>query len=168
METISPVVTRLSPRGTIAFTDPPGLPIQGGWGYDEETACIIDRADPLLKRGKPFRLVKIERAFVEKRIYQELIIGRRPGSQFSDIQWQLLDQRLTAVGDRSFDVLRFEVTAFRDKDWAMLKAEYTGANGSGTPGFDEAAHVRKREELRVRLVREFWFDVTAALDAWRA
>ena len=164
METIAPVTTRRSPRDTIEFTDPPGLPVQGGWGYDEATACIIDRADPMLKRGKPFRLVKIEKAFVEKRIYQELIIGRKPGRQFSDIKWKLLDQRLMLSGDKSFDVLRFEVTAFRDKDWAALKAEYTGANGSGTPGFDEAAHNLKRDALRVRLVREFWFDVTAALD----
>ena len=164
METIAQVATRRSPRDTIAFTDPPGLPIQGGWGYDRETACIIDRADPMLKRGKPFRLVKIEKAFVEKRIYQELIIGRKPGRQFSDIKWKLLNQQLMLSGDKSFDLLRFDVTAFRDKDWAELKEEYTGANGSGTPGFDEAAHQGKRDALLVRLTREFWFDVTAALD----
>ena len=164
MTTIAQVATKKSPRDTIAFTDPPGLPVQGGWDYTQETACIVDRSDPMLKLGKPFRLVKIEKAFVEKRIYQELIIQRKPGHQFSGIEWKLLDQMLINSGSQSFDLLRFEITAFRDKDWAELKAEYTGANGYGTAGFDEAAHDKKRSDMLVRLTREFWFDVTAALD----
>ena len=156
--------TKRSPRDAVALADPPGLPIQGGWGYDIESACVIDRSDPMLKPGKPFNLIRIEKAFVERRIYQELIIGRDPGDQFSGIEWKLLDQRLLHSSDKQHDVLRYEISAFRDQDWAVLREEYTGDHGFGTSGFDADAHERRRNAMRVTLTREFWFDVTNALD----
>ena len=57
----------------------PDLPIRGGWGYDQEDACIIDKNDPIIDPDSPmpFYGVGYEKIFVERRIYMELITYRK-------------------------------------------------------------------------------------------
>jgi tetratricopeptide (TPR) repeat protein len=137
------------------------LPIHGGWGYSREDAVIIDRNDPVVPRGIPFDGVGLEYVFVEKRIYEELIIFRPENDRYSGIRWNLLRQEMKDLGSRQYDILTFEVTALRDEDWEELKAEWEGPNGYGAPGFDEAAHLQKRDARTVRYVTEYWFDITS-------
>lgn len=138
-----------------------GLPIHGGWGYTQNDACIIDRNDPLVDAALPFDGIGIEYLFVEKRIYEEMIILRPDGDAFSGIQWSLQSQCTLASEGRRFDKLVFEITAFGDGDWEALKAEFAGPRGYGHPDFDGEAHERKRQEKTVRFTREFWFDITS-------
>lgn len=137
------------------------MPIRGGWGYTKADACIIDKNDPLVPVGMPFDGVGLEYVFVEKRIYEEMIIFRPVGEKFSGIQWKLLEQNLVHDEGRQFDRLVFEIIAFWDPDWTELKAEYEGINGYGTPEFDVQAHEQKSQEKMIRFTREFWFDITS-------
>jgi hypothetical protein len=138
-----------------------GLPIHGGWGYSQEDACIIEKNDPLVDPSLPFDGVGVEYVFIEKRIYEEMIIFRPAGEKFSGIQWNLQKQSLLHKSGRFFDRLVFEITAFPDNDWEELKAEFEGPLGYGHPNFDAEAHERKRQEKMVRFTREFWFDITS-------
>jgi hypothetical protein len=165
-----------------------GLPIRGGWGYSQDDACIIDKNDELVDPSMPFDGVSIEYIFVEKRIYEELIICRPNGQKFSGIRWELIDQTLirgaeeTArfspkgspsicmanaarqVPDQSsavYDVLRFAITAFPEKDWNELKAEYEGPQGYGHPNFDAELHESRRRQKMIHLKREFWFEISS-------
>ena len=77
-----PIVSREEPRQIIAedFKSVIGvLPIRGGWGYTKADAVIIDATDPVVPKDVPFDGVGIEYLFVEKRIYEEMIIFRPPG-----------------------------------------------------------------------------------------
>jgi len=141
-----------------------GLPISGGWGYTKDDACIINKNDPLVSPDIPFDGVAIEYVFVRQRIHEEMIIFRPKGDRFSGIKWTLLLQRLIEDGGRSYDNLKFEITAFHDEDWYLLKSEYGGPKGFGHPDFDLAAHERKRQEKMIRIEQEFWFDITSFLD----
>jgi hypothetical protein len=164
MEPITQIESNESPRQVLAEDFKSlrgGLPIRGGWGYTKEDACIIEKDDPLVDPGLPFNGVKIEYTFVEKRIYEELIIFRLEGEKFSGISWELQSQRQINEDGRSFDKLVFDITAFRDDDWEELKAEFEGGNGFNNPDFDEQAHERKRQEKMIRLTRDFWFDITS-------
>jgi hypothetical protein len=138
-----------------------GLPIRGGWGYTKSDACIIDKNDPLVDPTLPFDGVGVEYVFVEKRIYEEMIIFRLDGEKFSGLRWNLLEQSLLHEAGRSFDKLVFEITALPENDWEELKAEFEGPQGHGIPGFDEVVHERKRQEKMLRFTREFWFDITS-------
>ena len=158
-----PLATRGTPRQLLAehFKSlKGGLPIQGGWGYTKEGACIICKDDPLNQPGAPFDGVGIEYAFVEKRCYEELIIFSPKGEAHSGIKWKLKKQALVG-GDsgRKYDHLVFEITCFREQDWEMLKAEYE--SGQGDPDFDMDAHWRKHESLKQRYIRDYWFDITS-------
>ena len=137
------------------------LPIRGGWGYSKEYAVVIDRDDACVDPKMPFDGVGVEYLFVEKRIYEELIIFRPPGEKFSGIEWQPIGQRLIRDGDRSYDHLEFEIRAFHERDWNELKAEWEGPDGCLSPRFDQEAHLKKRDERQLILHWEFWFDITS-------
>ena len=162
--TTPPQRTELMPRAVLAKHFPRDcaeLPIRGGWGFTKEDAVVIDKNDPIVNPAMPFDGVGIEYLFVEKRIYEELIINLPAGEKFSGITWDLITQGVVADGDRKFDHLEFEIRAFRDQDWEDLKAEWEGPNGCTSPNFDEEAHTKKRDSLQVCLRREYWFDITS-------
>ena len=135
------------------------LPIYGGWGYTKNSACIIDKSDPSVIDESSFDGVEIEHIFVEKRIYEEMIVTRPIGEAYSGIKWNLISQELIEENDRYFDHMVFSVSAFRDKDWNALSAEWEGRHDN--PLFSLDDHNNKREKLAVHFTREFWFDITS-------
>ena len=157
------ISTKESPRQILLedFKETPELPIRGGWGYVLEEAVIIDKPDPIVANGLPFRGVGLEYVFVEKRIYEELIIFKPVGRQHSGIRWNRLTQQTLHLGGRQYDHLTFEVTALRDADWAEFKAEFEGQNGTGSQGFDRAEHFARRDAKTIRYVTDYWFDITS-------
>lgn len=164
MQSLYPIKSLESPRDILAADFKSlrgGLPIRGGWGYTQADACIIDKNDPLVDPSLPFDGVGMEYIFVEKRIYEEMIVFRPDGEKFSEIKWNLLEQNLIHDAGMHFDRLVFEITAFRDNDWEDLKLEFEGPQGYGHPDFDLEDHKEKRQEKMVRFTREFWFDITS-------
>ena len=75
------LITKESPRQIIFEDYKIDLPISGGWGYNFETACVIDKNDPTVIKGLPFDGTSVEYVFVEKRIYEEMIIFNQNGGQ---------------------------------------------------------------------------------------
>jgi hypothetical protein len=137
------------------------LPISGGWGYNKEDAVVIDKNDPVVTKEIPFDGVGIEYVFVEKRIYEELIIFRPEGGTFSGIEWNLIEQRLLSDGDRKFDILSFDVTAIPDADWELLKSEWEQNDGFQSSQSGKDAHIVKRNSKTVHYTTEYWFDITS-------
>lgn len=135
------------------------LPIKGGWGYTKESACVIDKNDPEVDEGIPFDGVGVEYIFVEKRIYEEMIVTRPTGEAYSGAQWKLSSQELLEENGRNYDHMIFSVTAFHDKDWEELKAEWEGREND--PQFSKSSHDQKRNKAIVNITREFWFDITS-------
>ena len=163
MHPLNPIKSKESPREILAADFKSlrgGLPIRGGWGYTKSDACIIDKNNPIIDSALPFDGVGVEYVFVEKRIYEEMIIFRPDGEKFSGIDWNLQEQSLLHEDGKSFDRLIFEITAFLENNWEELKAEFEGPQGHGTPDFSAEAHEKKRQEKMVRFTREFWFDIT--------
>ncbi len=164
MKKIELLETEMSPRDVLAFPlagKEDGLPIQGGWGYTQATACIIDANDPVVDPDEPFYGVGIEYEFVEQRILQELFYERPEGERFFKVRWKLQEQKLIFANDRAFDHLVFDIKALWELDWNELKAEFEGPMGNNHPQFDLEAHTCKREERMVRITRDFWFDITS-------
>jgi hypothetical protein len=145
-----------SPKDIIAEDFKLELPISGGWGYSRDDACIIT-VNSSYPNG-----VGVEYVFVEKRIYEEMIIFRSVEEQFCGIEWNLQEQSLWKdEGKKPYDRLVFEITAFHSNDWDELKAEFEGHRGFRHPDFDIKTHEKKRLEKMVRFTREFWFEISS-------
>jgi hypothetical protein len=170
IEPLYPVKTEAPPREILALDfrslgEP--LPITGGWGYGQGDACVIGCGKHKIEEEFPLDYVQIEYLFVEKRIYEEMIIFRSAGQRFAGITWTLQDQHLIRDAASVFDKLVFTISALNELDWANLRAEYEGAGGFGSPDFDEVAHEVKRREATVHFTRDFWFDITNCFGARR-
>ena len=159
MQKLLYTLTDLSPREAMDQYPGPDLPIRGGWGYDQEDACIIDKNDPIIDPDSPmpFYGVGYEKIFVERRIYMELITYRKEDERYSGIEWNMLGQNLTHIEDKPHDVLKYQVTGFKDADWKSLKEEWETSG----PDFNRVQHLRKREELKQNFEMEFWFEISS-------
>jgi len=135
--------TKESPRQILRedFKSISELPIKGGWGYDIESAVIIDKKDPIVSPGLPFDGIDIEYIFVDKRLFEELIIFRPKGQRFIHIENALKQQRTLALNGIRYDHLTFDVTAIPES------LEFSAAP--------------VKEAGRIHFVSEFWFDITS-------
>jgi hypothetical protein len=155
----SQLLTKESPRQIIFEDFKIDLPITGGWGYDFETACVIDKNDSTVSKVIPFNGVSIEYVFVEKRIYEEMIIFREQNEKYSGIRWSLEKQELLFREEKPYDKLIFNVIGFSDEVWDELTSRFEKIKNSGQlellPELDAY-----RESKAHKFVREFYFDIS--------
>lgn len=134
------------------------LPISGGWGYSLNDAVIINKQDTLTLQKNDIDVLSIEKIFVEKRIYEELIVCRSRDDAYSGIKWKILKQELIRHDERAYDLLTFEVTALPIKDWELLKQEWE--ENSNSVFFDKDLHYEKHNGLSVIFTTQYFFDIT--------
>ena len=136
------------------------LPIRGGWGYSQDDACIIDLNDPIVDPSVPFSGIEIEHVFAKIRAYEEMVIFRPESKRFFGIRHDVKQQALIHKGEKAFERLFIEITAFLDDDWSELRSELEASCFNLEPEFDIDAYDKKRQEKMVRFTREVWFDIT--------
>ena len=149
-----------SPRQIIFEDFQIDLPISGGWGYEISTACIINKDDPTVDREMPFNGVAFEYVFVEKRIYEEMIIFRDKNEAYAGIRWELEKQELLFQDDRVFDKLIFNIIGFTEEIWDELTSRFDAIERSGKYELIEDLNLY-RESKALKLKREFYFDITS-------
>jgi len=163
--TIAPVRSDRPLREVLAVHFPQDcgrLPIEGGWGYSQENPIVFVRE--LFRSRKHPNFVTLERTIAESIVYEELIIGRAPGTGFSGISVDRGIQALLIDGECRLDRITFEVTCWTDWHWRQLKQEWEQSACGTAPGFDRRAHVAKREAARIGYRRVLWFDVTSVME----
>lgn len=154
------LITKESPRQIIFEDFKIDLPIKGDWGYDIESACVIDKNDSTVNQAMPFNGVAIEYVFVEKRIYEEMVIFRGDDEKYSGIKWGLDKQELLFKDDKPYDKLIFNVLGFTDEVWDELTSRFEAIQKSGKLELISELDAY-RESKALRLVREFYFDITS-------
>jgi hypothetical protein len=154
------LITKESPRQIIFEDFKIDLPIKGYWGYDIESACIIDKNDSTVSQEMPFNGVAIEYVFVEKRIYEEMVIFRGDDEKYSGIRWDLDKQELLFVNDKPYDKLVFNVVGFTDEVWDELTSRFEAIQKSGKLELISELDAYRDSKV-LRLVREFYFDITS-------
>ena len=156
----SQLITKESPRQIIFEDFKLDLPITGGWGYDFESACVIDKNDSTVNQAIPFNGVAIEYVFVEKRIYEEMVIFRGDDEKYSGIRWELDSQELLFKNNKPYDKLIFNVAGFTDEVWDELTSRFEAIQKSGKLELISELDAYKESEA-LRLVREFYFDISS-------
>ena len=160
MRTIPQITTDKSPREIILEDFEIDLPIQGGWGYKLDNACIIDKFDHTVLIDIPFDGLSIERSFVEKRIYEEMIIRLDIHEQYGGIKWYLDQQQLMFNDGKSYDKLIFNVEAFEIDIWGELLSRFEDIQKSGKLELMDALN-QYRESKKLLFISEFYFDITS-------
>ena len=154
------LITKESPRQIIFEDFKIDLPIKGGWGYDLATACIIDKNDPKVTKVMPFNGVEIEYIFVEKRIYEEMIIFRGDDEKYAGIRWDLEKQELIFDQDKPYDKLIFNIVGFTDQVWDELTSRFEEIQKNGKVELMSELDTY-RQSKALKLTREFYFDISS-------
>ena len=160
MKEPSQLITKEPPRQIIFEDFKIDLPIKGGWGYDLATACIIDKNDPKVSKVMPFNGVEIEYVFVEKRIYEEMIIFRGDDEKYAGIRWDLEKQELIFDQDKPYDKLIFNIVGFTDQVWDELTSRFEEIQKNGKVELMSELDAY-RQSKALKLTREFYFDITS-------
>ena len=158
-------ITKGTPREILERHNPSigNIPILGGWGYTQDDCVIINKNDSSVNQSMPFFGVALEYLFVEKRIYEELIIFREPGHQFHGISWEMVEQNLISNDVRSYDHLHFLVKGYTDKDWEHINKIYEDNNKFKGDYLGHQNHLKENEELLCCYETDYWFDITSFL-----
>ena len=154
------LLTKESPRQIIFEDFKIDLPIKGGWGYDFDTACVIDKNDSTVIKGMPFDGVGIEYVFVEKRIYEEMIIFRKADEKYAGIRWDLDNQELLFHNEKPYDKLVFKIVGFSDAIWDELTTRFEEIQKSGKLELIDELNAY-RESQAYRFTKEFYFDISS-------
>jgi hypothetical protein len=162
---IQPVETKDFLRDVLAQDFPrecSNLPISGGWGYTQADAVLFLR-DLFSQQQQP-DFVPLEYLFVQKIVYEELIIFRPKDYRFSGIELKLDTQNLIQTEKRKYDLLKCKIMCWADWHWDQLKSEWEQNDFGRNPAFDMKAHEAKRVSSKVNYERSFWFDITDVFD----
>ena len=137
------------------------IPISGGWGYTQKDAVIINKDDPSVIKDIPFDGPSIEKIFVEKRTYEELIIFKPDGAKFNGIKWEMLKQTLINDCKKYFDHLKYRICGHTDDDWRFLKDDYEKNNSFADNPEGRNNHNEAYSNRLFCYDTEFWFDITS-------
>ncbi len=137
------------------------IPIGGGWGRTQQDACCVECNSefPIACEYEDSAWHTIF-VFVEKSIYMELIVSQPLNNRYSGISWELRDRQTKIDNGRIYEWLVYEVSAFAEKDWELLKSEWEGPEGFQSDDFDIESHSRRRAALLKTNVHEYWIDIT--------
>ena len=151
-----------SPREILELCSPTksSLPISGGWGHSLDECVIINKNDSSV-HPETFNGLEIEYAFVEQRIYAELISGRPLEERFRDIKWTQKEQNLLTENGRAFDNLHYSISCLNVKDWDYLNKIFLENNEFNDNPKGLEKYLKEREDLRYCFDTYYWFDITS-------
>ena len=125
------------------------LDISGGWGYDYKNPIIVNSLDTSIDQ--------FLNLFASLRANIEMNMTLEEDERYGGINVHFLDGEQFSIENRTYDHVRFEVTAMREKDYAKVIKEYKDNYGKNE-NFDMNKHFKKREELTIKLIADFWFE----------
>ena len=149
------IFTKETPKQIILEDFKINLPISGGWGYSFDTACVIDK-----NNSEDNNLFEVEQIFVEKRIYEEMIIFRDINEKYFGIRWELESQKLIKQNDKKYDYLVFSVIAFTEAIWQELTNRFEAIEHKENSALLNDLDVY-RESKSLKFKREYYFDISS-------
>jgi hypothetical protein len=152
--------TKESPKQIILEDFNVDLPISGGWGYSIDTACVINKNDTCFNNEIGFDAIEIEQIFVEKRIYEEMIIFRSKDEKYSGIRWEIESQKLITLENKKYDHLIFNVIGFTNEVWDELTNRFEAIKKSEQWELMDELNAY-RESKSIKFKREYYFEISS-------
>jgi len=149
-----------SPRQIIREDFKIDLPISGGWGYNLETSCVIDKNDSTVSKVIPFNGIQVEYIFIEKRIYEEMIIFRDKHERFAGIRWNQNSQLLKIIDNKYYDVLSYSIEGFSKDIWLELTNRFKEIQESGKIEMMDELNAYRESQI-YRFTSDFYFDISS-------
>ena len=125
------------------------LDISGGWGYDYKFPVVVNSLD--------IPIDQFLNLFASLRANIEMNMTLEEDDRYGGINVHFIDGEQFSIENKTYDHVRFEVTAMKEKEYAKVIQEYKDNYGKNRD-FDMDKHFKKREELTIKLIVDFWFE----------
>ena len=132
----------------------------GGWGYDVEHATIVKEFDPEINPDEKFDGVSLEYAFIDKRIREELIFNRPEGERFEELEYNTIQQSLHRIDGIPYDYLLVEVTAYPEREWNELKADWESHDCYKDDPEGRKRNLERKEACKITYQAEYYFNIS--------
>lgn len=123
------------------------LDISGGWGYDVESAVIINSLDVPI--GQFMNL------FATLRSNVEMNFDKSSDERYGGINLSLKEEKRIEKNGNRYNIATFEISAMNEKRYAEFIKEYK--ENYGKKAFDLNSHFGRRKEATLTRMVEFWF-----------
>ncbi len=120
----------------------------GGWGYDCNSAIIVEKPDV------PY--AQFYHMFATMRANIEMNLTLDEDKRYAGINLTLENIEEIKIDDKTYDVASFKITAINEKIYANFIKEYK--DGYGKKEFDLLEHFKQRKENTITRKTTFWFD----------
>ena len=124
------------------------LDISGGWGYDNNSAVIVNSLD--------IPIDQFLYMFSQMRANIEMNMTLDEENRYGGINTNFVDGQQIEIEDKVYDMITFEITAMKENIYADFIQEYKDNYGKNID-FDMSEHFKQREANTIRLQSDFWF-----------
>ncbi len=123
------------------------LNITGGWGYDNNSAVIIEKLD--------IPMDQFIHMFATMRANIEMNLTLEEDERYGGINLTFKDNKKFEINNKTYDIVSFKVTAMKEKIYAQFIKEYK--DGYGKKEFDLSDHFKRRTENTITRYIDYWF-----------
>jgi len=123
------------------------LDISGGWGYDTSMPVIINSLD--IPKDQFFHMFGSIRANIQMNLSLE------EDERYGAINVILDDKKKSTVDNFEYDIIKFKVSAIKEKEYAEFIQEYK--DNYGKKEFDIGDHFKRREASTLKLIDTIYF-----------
>lgn len=123
------------------------LDISGGWGYDNNTAVIVN--------SLAVEIDQFLHMFASMRANVEMNLILEEEQRYGGINVSFEDSKKFEIDNKVYDVVTFKVTAMKEKTYADFIKEYK--DNYGKKEFDLSGHFKRREENTISRTVDYWF-----------
>ena len=132
----------------------------GNWGYDVDHATIVKEFDPEINPDEKFDGVSLEYAFIDKRIREELIFNRPEDDRFAGLNYNTIQHALYRIDGVPYDYILVEVTAYPEREWNELKADWESHDCYKDDPEGREANLARKEACKITYQTEYWFNIS--------
>jgi len=126
------------------------LDVDGGWGYSQEDALIINKSS--------IPLTQLQHTLSSMRAHLEMSMTLPKEKRYGAINVNEIKKEKKELNIRKYDIITFEISGMLEDTYANFIDEYKTGQDADSFDFEDHFSRRKKETL----VREelFWFDIT--------
>ncbi|MCK5111397.1 MAG: hypothetical protein KAQ94_07740 [Arcobacteraceae bacterium] len=123
------------------------LDISGGWGYDNNSAIIVEKLDMPIEQ--------FIHMFATMRANIEMNLTLEEGERYTGINLTLEDSKKFEINNKIYNIVSFKITAMKEKVYTDFIQEYK--DGYGKKDFDLTDHFDRRKQNSITREVDYWF-----------
>lgn len=127
------------------------LSIDGGWGYTQEEATLINDLQNI-----PVK--QFEHTLASMRAYGEMNMSLPEEERYGSINVNEQSREEILDDGKIYDKIDYEISAMKESEYAAFINEYK--KGYGTQEFDMQDHFSRRDKATLKRNVTYWFDIT--------